>query len=90
MFLPISDLKRICGYEDRRSILKWVHSLGVRSHKVGKNWCVVGAEMEQALALHYVDKNEKPKSKNEYIPKNEAEQKFLCELEDLLSKKQEV
>lgn len=90
-FIPISALREISGYRDRRSVAKWVQrSLGIQLHKIGKNWCVVKEEYDAALLLRY--HSEKPiiKSKRKYVPKNKAENTFLSELEDLLLRKQEV
>lgn len=90
-FIPISALREISGYRDRRSIAKWVKcTLGIQLHKIGKNWCVAKEEYDTALRLRY--QTEKPivKPKRKYVPKNKVEGKFLSELEDLLLNKREL
>lgn len=90
-FIPISSLRETSGYRDRRSIKKWVErSLGIELHKVGKNWCVVREEYEQALRLRYANRKPIKKRDMRYVPKTEAERAFLNELNDLLQENKEV
>jgi hypothetical protein len=90
-FIPISALREISGYRDRRSIAKWVQqSLGIQLHKIGKNWWVVKEEYDTAIRLRYLTEKPMIKPKRKYVPKNKAEDKFLSELEDLLSSKREL
>lgn len=84
MFITISELKTVCGYKDRRSILKWLHSLGVRSFRVGKNWCVIKTEYETAIIETYEHVQPK-KSKKNYEASNPHEQAFLNGLQKFLS-----
>lgn len=87
-FLPISELKKISGYRDRRSITKWVRqSLGIELHKVGKGWCVVKEEYEEAIRLRYRSRIPLAKPDKSYVPKTQTEQTFLSELDDLLAGK---
>ena len=90
-FIPISSLREISGYRDRRSITKWVQRrLHIQLHKIGKNWCVVREEYEDAIELRYKSQKSLAKPEKKYVSKNKAESTFLAELQDLLSTNKEV
>lgn len=83
-FTTLSTLYEITGYSDRRSVQKFLASLSVRLHKVGKQYCVITKEFETALILKYGQLQEfKPKKKN--VVSNLHEQSFLNDLRQFLS-----
>ncbi len=83
-FIPISILREFSGYRDRRSIKRWALSLGIILHKVGKNWCVVRSELDQALSIKYSRTSLSiPPSKHKAT--NSCEQAFLNDLQEFLS-----
>lgn len=90
-FIPISTLREVSGYRDRRSITKWVQQvLCIQLHKVGRNWCVVREEYETAIRLRFQSTAPSMPSKGHYVPANEHEQNFLAELQDLLAHNKEL
>ncbi len=89
--IPISVLKEVSGFRDRRSVARWLEkSLGIQLRKVGRNWCVFREEYERALQLRYPFKTQIPKPKTIYVPQTETEREFLSDLENLLFRKPEL
>lgn len=83
-FTNLSMLYEITGYSDRRSVEKFLASLNVKLHKVGKQHCVITEEFEMALTLKYGQpQKENPKKKT--IASNPHEQAFLNDLQKFLS-----
>ena len=84
-FVTISSLKEICGYRDRRSVIRWVtETLCIKMFRVGKNWCVIKSEYESALIAKYGNKQTQTQRKKSKAT-NVHEQEFLDDLQKFLS-----
>jgi hypothetical protein len=83
-FTKISVLYEVTGYSDRRSVEKFLASLNVKLHKVGKEHCVITEDLELALALKF-GQPQAQKTKKKYVASNSHEQTFLKDLQKFLS-----
>lgn len=83
-FTNLSTLYEITGYTDRRSVEKFLRSLNVRLHKVGKLHYVLTEEFENALVVKFGKAGSHP-SRKKHIVTNTHEQEFLNDLQKFLS-----
>lgn len=82
-FADENILRKISSYSDLRSIRRWVNSLGLNLIKVGKTWCVLKEELDQALANKYNVKKE-VKQREKYNPTGKHEKAFYMELTEMI------
>lgn len=82
-FTDIQGLRDLTALNDRRSIERFLASLGLQLQRIGKRHVVLTEELEKALLLKYANKNQKPHCK--YKPKTKSEKDFLFHLQNRLS-----
>ena len=82
-FTDIDDLRSLTGLSDRRSIERFLLSLGLHLQRIGKRHVVLTEELEKALRLKYAVHS--PKRSVKYKPKTKSEKEFLSDLQSKLS-----
>lgn len=82
-FTDIDGLRSLTGLSDRRSIDRFLASLGLQLQRIGKRHVVFTDELEKALRLKYANRNPTPLVK--YKPKTKVEKEFISDLQNKLS-----